>query len=48
MIIKAIKPRPKRIAIATRKPNQCQRVNKVAPGNTPSLKPAKSTPKNKL
>ena len=40
-----IKPRPKRIAIATGKPDQRQRDNKVTPGNTPSLKLSKSTPK---
>ncbi len=45
MIIQPIKPGPKRIATSTRKPDQRQRDNKGTPGNTPSLKPSKSTPK---
>jgi hypothetical protein len=43
--IQAIKPGPKRIATSTGKPDQRQRDNKGTPGNTPSLKPSKSTPK---
>lgn len=43
--IKAIKPGPKKIATSTGKPDQRQRDNKGTPGNTPSLKPSKSTPK---
>jgi hypothetical protein len=39
MTTKAIKSGPKRIAIATEKPDQRQRDNKKTPGNTPSLKP---------
>lgn len=45
MTTKAIKPGPKRIATSTGKPDQRQRDNKGTPGNTPSLKPSKSTPK---
>lgn len=45
MSIKAIKPGPKRTAISTGKPDQRQRDNKNTPGNTPSLKPSKSTKK---
>ena len=45
MTIKAIKTGPKRIAISTGKPDQRQRDNKETPGNTPALKPSKSTPK---
>ena len=45
MKTKAIKPGPKRIATSTGKPDQRQRDNKGTPGNTPSLKPSKSTPK---
>ena len=45
MNIQAIKPGPKRTAIATGKPEQHQRDNKGTPGNTPSLKPSKSNPK---
>ncbi len=45
MNIQAIKPGPKRTAIATGKPEQHQRDNKNTPGNTPSLKPSKSTKK---
>jgi len=36
-----LKPRPKRIATSTSKPDQRQRDNKNTPENTPSLKPAK-------
>ena len=45
MTTKAIKPGPKRIATSTGKPDQRQRDNKGTPGNTPALKPSKSTPK---
>jgi len=41
----AIKPGPKRIATSTGKPDQRQHDNKKTPGNTPSLKPSKSSPK---
>ncbi len=41
----ALKPGPKKIAISTGKPDQHQRDNKKTPGNTPSLKPSKSTKK---
>lgn len=41
--IQAIKSGPKRIATSTGKPDQRQRDNKGRPGNTPSLKPSKST-----
>ena len=43
--IKAIKTGPTRIATSTGKPDQRQRDNKGTPGNTPELKPSKSTPK---
>lgn len=44
----ALKPGPKRIADSTGKPDQRQRDNKSTPGNTPALKPSKSsTPKKK-
>jgi hypothetical protein len=43
--IKAIKTGPKRIADSTGKPDKRQRDNKNTPGNTPSLKPSKSTNK---
>lgn len=43
--IKAIKTGPKRIAKSTGKPDERQRDNKSTPGNTPSLKPSKSTNK---
>lgn len=39
----ALKPGPKRIAISTGKPDQRQRDNKNTSGNTPALKPSKST-----
>ena len=45
MNIQAIKPGPKRTATSTGKPDQRQRDNKGTPGNTPSLKPSKSTTK---
>ncbi len=45
MNIKAIKTGPKRTAISTGKPDRRQRDNKNTPGNTPSLKPSKSTKK---
>lgn len=45
MTIQAIKPGPKRTAISTGKPDKRQRDNKNTPGNTPSLKPSKSTKK---
>jgi hypothetical protein len=45
MTIKAIKPEPKRTAKSKEKPDQRQLDNKGTPGNTPSLKPSKSTPK---
>ncbi len=41
----ALKPGPKRIADSTGKPDQRQRDNKSTPGNTPSLKPSKSSNK---
>lgn len=44
----ALKPGPKRIATSTGKPDQRQRDNKSTPGNTPSLKPSKSTKKNRI
>jgi hypothetical protein len=40
-----LKTGPKRIAKSTGKPDQRQRDNKGTPGNKPSLKPSKSTPK---
>lgn len=43
--IQAIKPGPKRTATSTGKPDKRQRDNKNTPGNTPSLKPSKSTTK---
>lgn len=45
MNIQAIKPGPKRTATSTGKTDQRQKDNKGTPGNTPSLKPSKSTPK---
>ncbi len=45
MSIKPIKTGPKRIATSTGKPDRRQRDNKGTPGNTPSLKPSKSTTK---
>jgi hypothetical protein len=43
----ALKPGPKRTAISTGKPDQRQRDNKNTPGNTPALKPSKSSEKGK-
>lgn len=40
-----LKTGPKRIATSTGKPDQRQRDNKGTPGNTPSLKPSKSSSK---
>lgn len=40
-----LKPGPKKIADSTGKPDKRQRDNKNTPGNTPSLKPSKSTKK---
>ncbi|MEC4048847.1 hypothetical protein OX284_005365 [Flavobacterium sp. SUN046] len=45
MTTQAIKPGPKKIATSTGKPDQPQHDNKKTPGNTPSLKPSKSSPK---
>jgi hypothetical protein len=45
MTTQQIKTGPKRIAKSTGKPDKRQRDNKGTPGNTPSLKPSKSTPK---
>lgn len=45
MTTQAIKPGPKRTATSTEKPDQRQRDNKGTPGNIPSLKSSKSTPK---
>ena len=42
-----LKPGPKRKAKSTGKPDRRQRDNKCTPGNTPSLKPSKSSKKNK-
>ncbi len=44
-----LKPGPKPIAKSTGKPDQRHRDNKTTPGNTPSLKPSKSSipPKGK-
>jgi hypothetical protein len=41
----ALKPGPKRTTTSTGKLDQRQRDNKKTPGNTPSLKPSKSTTK---
>ena len=38
-----LKPGPKRIAKSTGKPDRRQRDNKSTLGNTPTLKPSKST-----
>lgn len=40
-----LKPGPKPIAVSTGKPDQRRRDNKNTQGNTPSLKPSKSTKK---
>lgn len=45
MNTQAINPGPKRIATSTGKPDKRQRDNKSTPGNTPALKPSKSTTK---
>ena len=45
MTTQAIKPGPKRTATSTGKPDKRQHDNKKTPGNTPSLKPSKSTTK---
>lgn len=42
-----LKPGPKPIAKSTGKPDQRRRDNKDTPGNTPGLKPSKSTGKIK-
>lgn len=39
----SLKPGPKRKATSTGKPDQRQRDNKNTPGNTPALKPSKSS-----
>jgi hypothetical protein len=44
-ITMGLKPGPKKIAKSTGKPDRRQRDNKNTPGNTPSLKPSKSTKK---
>lgn len=41
----ALKPGPKPIAESTGKPDQRRRDNKSTPGNTPGLKPSKSSKK---
>ncbi|EHD22155.1 hypothetical protein V6M93_11160 [Pectobacterium brasiliense] len=41
----ALKPGPKPIAKSTGKPDKRRRDNKDTPGNTPELKPSKSTGK---
>ncbi|WP_252096414.1 hypothetical protein [Escherichia coli] len=43
--IMGLKPGPKPIAKSTGKPDQRRRDNKDTPGNTPGLKPSKSTGK---
>lgn len=43
----ALKPGPKPDAASTGKPDQRRRDNKNTPGNTPELKPSKSTTKKK-
>jgi len=45
MTTQPIKPGPKRVATSTGKPDQRQRDNKKSPGNTPLLKPSKSSTK---
>jgi hypothetical protein len=45
MKVEAIKRGPKRTAKSTGKPDRRQRDNKSTPGNTPTLKPSKSTKK---
>jgi hypothetical protein len=44
----SIKPGPKRTATSKEKPDQRQQDNKKTPGNTPSLQPSKSKPKNRI
>lgn len=44
----ALKPGQKKIADSTRKPDQSLRGNKNTHGNTPSLKPSKSSEKSKF
>lgn len=44
-ITMGLKPGPKPIAKSTGKPDQRRRDNKDTPGNTPELKPSKSTGK---
>ena len=41
----SLKPGPKPIAESTGKPEQRRRDNKNTPGNTPDLKPSKSSKK---
>ena len=43
----SLKPGTKRIAKSTGKPDQRQRDNKTTPGNTPLLKPSKSSSSKK-
>lgn len=43
-----LKTGPKRIAKSTGKPDRRARDNKSTPGNTPSLKPSKSTKKKQV
>ena len=43
--IMSLKPGPKPIAQSTGKPDQRRRDNKNTPGNTPGLKPSKSSNK---
>jgi hypothetical protein len=43
-----LKPGPKPIAKSTGKPDQRRRDNKDTPGNTPGLKPSKSTGNKKF
>lgn len=42
-IVMSLKPGPKPIAKSTGKPDQRRRDNKKTPGNTPGLKPSKSS-----
>lgn len=42
-----LKTGPKKIAKSTGKPDKRQRDNKNTPGNTPSLKPSKSSKKKR-
>jgi hypothetical protein len=43
--VMALKPGPKPKAKSTGKPDQRRRDNKTTPGNTPELKPSKSSKK---